>query len=54
MDEIADCIWETLRHTTPVAGSRAQYITDADAQTKIQDRVKALLERYPLYPDITL
>ena len=61
MKEIASIIYEVLSHTTPAlitkgakAGevSRARYITKPEIQEKAKKRVKALLDKYILYPSL--
>jgi glycine hydroxymethyltransferase len=57
MCEIADIILDVLSHTQPAAtssgqASKAQSQVDAAILAKSQSRVKELLSRFPLYPEI--
>jgi glycine hydroxymethyltransferase len=60
MEEIADIIVDVLKHTTPttVAGtgqpSKAKYVCDNATLEKSHQRVKELLQRHPLYPELEL
>lgn len=59
MREIADIIINVLSHAQPAVtssgqASKAQVIVDAAVLAKNQQRVKELLSRYPLYPEIEI
>lgn len=59
MEEIADIIYDVLSHTKPTQTktgeqSKAGFVTDEAVLKKSQQRVKKLLERFPLYPEIEL
>jgi glycine hydroxymethyltransferase len=63
MREIADVVVKVLSNTQPAtiakgknAGkpSKAKYVTDAAVMADAQARVKALLSRFPLYPELDL
>lgn len=60
MREIADIIALVLKNTKPAAGektgqpSKANYTIPADIIEKAHARVKDLLSRYPLYPEIVI
>lgn len=57
MDEIADIIAGIIKNTTPATAksgqpSKAQCLTDEIVLENAKSRVKELLSRYPLYPEI--
>lgn len=56
MQEIAAIITDILSHTeaasTPSGRSKAKYRTDQGTLSRAKQRVKDLLTKYPLYPDI--
>lgn len=60
MQEIADLIIDVLSHTRPATvektgqPSKANSLTDPAILEKSQARVEALLNRYPLYPELGL
>ena len=54
MQEIASCIMELLKVTTPVEGSRAKCHVNPDVLHSIQKRVNLLLEQFPLYPELII
>ena len=58
MQEIVDIVQLVLSATKPVMikgqVSRSQYELDSMVQGQAQSRVQALLQRYPLYPEIDL
>jgi glycine hydroxymethyltransferase len=59
MGEIARLLKLTLAHTTPRRAppggvSRSRYRLEAGARAEVRAGVGALLERYPLYPELDL
>ncbi|MDR0376185.1 MAG: glycine hydroxymethyltransferase [Spirochaetaceae bacterium] len=61
MEELGALIALTLKNTVPVldAGnpakkSKAKYKIEATAKSEVLDRVKALLDRFPVYPELDL
>ncbi len=58
MKEIASIMTLVLEHTTPETGpkgkSKAKYLVDAGANAEASSRVHALLQRYPVYPELDL
>lgn len=58
MRVIADCIMDVLQHTKPIIVaktglmSRSQGVTDPAVLTKVQAKLKELLAKFPLYPEI--
>ncbi len=54
MEEIGSCIIEILRTAQPVQGSLSEARADPDILTRTQTRVKELLDRFPLYPELVL
>lgn len=60
MHEIADIIVDVLTHTKPSTivktgePSKANCVTDAAVVQKAKNRVKELLEQFPLYPEINM
>lgn len=60
MDIIAGCVVDLLRHTKPDAGttpgqmSKAKSTTDPIVLQRICHQLTALLEQYPLYPELLL
>jgi glycine hydroxymethyltransferase len=58
MREIAAIMTLVLKATTPEEGpkgrSKAKYHVEEGARTEAQDRVHALLTRYPVYPELDL
>lgn len=57
MREVADSIIEILSHTKPAIGkngqpSKAASETDPTVLKNVQERVKSLLNRFPLYPEL--
>ncbi len=58
MEEIADIVFELLSHTKPAIvektgqASKANAITEPRAMATAQERAAALLQQYPLYPEI--
>lgn len=60
MHEIADMIFDIISHTKSVIAqktgqmSKAQSETDANTLKQVQNQVKDLLTRFPLYPEIEL
>lgn len=60
MDLIAHCVVDLLRHTKPDAGttlgqtSKAKFTIDPAALTRIREILSALLQQYPLYPELLL
>lgn len=60
MNEIADIIIDILSNTKPAVvqktgqPSKAQSETEPNAMARAQNRTKALLDRYPLYPEIDI
>ena len=61
MDELGSIIALVLKNTSqapdpkdPAKKSKAKYIIDAKAKTEALDRVKKLLDRFPVYPELDL
>lgn len=60
MEEIADAMTEILRATSPSIvqstgnPSKAKANSDKEVMSRTQERVRSLLDRYPLYPEIQI
>lgn len=58
MQQIADCIVELLQNTKPVAdekgNSRAKVEIDQKALSRVKAQVAALLNAFPLYPELVI
>jgi len=60
MREIADIVVDVLSHTKPAISektgqpSKAASIVDPEVLERSQDRVRGLLSRFPLYPEIVI
>jgi len=61
MDEIGGLIAKVIKGTTqakdkkdPAKNSKAKYIIDGNAKSEVHSRVKALMERFPVYPELDL
>ena len=61
MAEIAGIIADVVKGTKqaqdkkdPSKSSKAKYIIDEGVKTKVQERVKALMEKFPVYPELDL
>jgi len=54
MDEIASIMAMVLKATTPFGESKAKYAVDPQVKAASIERVKALLDRFPVYPDLDL
>ena len=54
MLQIASCIALVLENIKPVEGSKAQYELDSDIRNFVIERVKELLDKFPLYPEIEI
>lgn len=54
MQEIANIVIEVLKNTKPEGDSKAKWITDQNVLIKAQENVKALLYKFPVYPEIKI
>jgi glycine hydroxymethyltransferase len=61
MEELAEIIALVLKNTMPTPDpkdpakkSKAKYVVSEAAKTEAQDRVKKLLDRFPVYPELDL
>ncbi|MCL2411178.1 MAG: serine hydroxymethyltransferase, partial [Treponema sp.] len=61
MTEIGALIAKVIKGTTqapdkkdPSKNSKAKFITDPNVKTEVQERVKALMEKFPVYPELEL
>lgn len=54
MGEIASIITDILSSTTSSGASKAKSHTDEKAQSRAKARVKELLQRFPLYPELVI
>jgi len=60
MEQIADWIVDILSHTQPAIvqktgqPSKAQGVTDPSIRIKVQEGIAAMLQQFPLYPEIVL
>jgi glycine hydroxymethyltransferase len=61
MDELGAIIALVLKHTSPAPDgkdpsklSKAKYIIEEKAKAEAVDRVKKLLDRFPVYPELDL
>lgn len=60
MDEVADLVSKIVRHTRPKVvektgqPSQAKGETDSKVVQEVKERVRTLLGRYPLYPELTI
>jgi glycine hydroxymethyltransferase len=59
MEELAEIIALVLKNTMPdskdpAKKSKAKYVIAEAAKAEAQDRVKKLLDRFPVYPELDL
>lgn len=54
MKEIALLISQILKQTKPEGSGKARGITDPKVVAKVKERVRSLLDQYPLYPEIDI
>ena len=54
MDEIASIMAMVLKATTPSGESKAKYTVDPQVKASAIERVKSLLDRFPVYPELDL
>jgi len=61
MEELGSIIAAVLKNTSPAPDgkdpskmSKAKYIIDEKTKTEVLDRVKKLLDRFPVYPELNL
>ncbi|MDR0323288.1 MAG: glycine hydroxymethyltransferase [Treponema sp.] len=61
MTEISALMADVLKHTTqapdkkdPAKNSKAKYNIDTNTKAKIHERVKSLMDRFPVYPELDL
>lgn len=54
MEEIAEMVVDLLQNTRPEEGSKAKIIVDSKTLARLQHRVKDLLEKFPLYPELVI
>jgi len=54
MDEIASIMAQVLKGTAPSGESKAKYTVDPQVKAAAIERVKSLLDRFPVYPELDL
>jgi glycine hydroxymethyltransferase len=61
MEEIAGIIADVVKGTKqakdkkdPSKNSKAKYIIDENTKAKVHERVKALMDKFPVYPELDL